>query len=206
MVALAALPNIQIVRKIVLAVGVLSFVLMWALTSSAHPAGSPAREAIRWVGIAAIVICILGRTWCTLYIGGRKIEQLVTIGPYSVCRNPLYFFAILGAAGMAVQHGSVLAGAVFCTFTWLVFHVVVLQEESVLASLHGALFASYVQSTPRFLPNPRLWRDVSTITVMPSKVIRTFGDGLFFLIPIPLDVAFERLQSNGTLPVLLHLF
>lgn len=206
MVALAALPNIQIVRKIVLAVGALSLALMWALTSSAHAAGSPAREAIRWIGIAATVICILGRTWCTLYIGGRKIEQLVTVGPYSVSRNPLYFFAILGAAGMGVQHGSVLTGTVFCTFTWLVFHAVVLREESVLASLHGAMFASYVQSTPRFLPNPRLWRDVSPITVMPSKVIRTFGDGLFFLIPIPLDVAFERLQSNGTLPVLLRLF
>lgn len=204
MVALAALPNIQIVRKIVLAVGALSFVLMWALTSSAHAAGS--REAIRWIGIAATVICILGRTWCTLYIGGRKIDQLVTIGPYSVSRNPLYFFTILGAAGMGVQHGSLLTGTVFCTFTWLVFRSVVLREESVLASLHGAMFASYVQSTPRFLPNPRLWRDVSPITVMPSKVIRTFGDGLFFLIPIPLDVAFERLQSNGTLPVLLRLF
>jgi protein-S-isoprenylcysteine O-methyltransferase Ste14 len=206
MVTLAALPTIQIVRKIVLAIGVLCLPLMWALTSSAHPAGSPAREAFRWIGTAAIVICILGRTWCTLYIGGRKIEQLVTIGPYSVSRNPLYFFAILGAAGIGVQHGSVLAGAVFGTFTWLVFHAVVLQEESILASLHGAMFESYVQSTPRYLPNPRLWRDAPTITVMPSKVIRTFGDGLFFLIPIPLDVAFERLQSNGTLPVLLRLF
>lgn len=206
MVTLAALPTIQIVRKIVLAIGVLCLPLMWALTSSAHPAGSPAREAFRWIGTAAIVICILGRTWCTLYIGGRKIEQLVTIGPYSVSRNPLYFFAILGAAGMGVQHGSVLAGAVFGTFTWLVFHAVVLQEESILASLHGAMFESYVQSTPRYLPNPRLWRDAPTITVMPSKVIRTFGDGLFFLIPIPLDAAFERLQSNGTLPVLLRLF
>ena len=206
MVALAALPKIQIVRKVVLALAVLSFTLMFALTSSAQEAGSPVLQAIRWIGIVAIVICILGRTWCTLYIDGRKIEQLVTVGPYSVCRNPLYSFTILGVAGMGAQHGSLLLGTVFCTFTWLVFLAVVLLEESVLANLHGAMFANYVQSTPRFLPNPRLWRDVFTVTVRPTKVIRTFRDGLFFLIPIPLDAAFERLQSSGTLPVLLRLF
>jgi protein-S-isoprenylcysteine O-methyltransferase Ste14 len=205
-VSLTALKKVQLVRKIVLGVGALIFALMLALTASAHTAGSPAREAIRWIGIAAIVICILGRTWCTLYIGGRKVEQLVTVGPYSVSRNPLYFFAILGAAGMGVQHGSLIAGAVFCAMTWLVFHVVVLREEGVLAHRHGAMFASYVQSTPRFLPNPRRWRDSPAVTVVPSRVIRTFGDGLFFLLPIPLADAFERLQGSGSLPVLMHLF
>ena len=44
MVALAALPKIQIVRKIVLALAVLSFTLMFALTSSAQAAGSPDRQ------------------------------------------------------------------------------------------------------------------------------------------------------------------
>ncbi|MDI1266494.1 MAG: isoprenylcysteine carboxylmethyltransferase family protein [bacterium] len=206
MVTLAALPKIQIVRKIVLALAVLSFTLMFALTSSAQEAGSPELKAIRWIGILAIVICILGRTWCTLYIDGRKIEQLVTVGPYSVCRNPLYSFTILGVAGMGAQHGSLLLAAVFCMFTWLVFLVVVMLEESFLADMHGAMFASYVRSTPRFLPNPRLWRDVFTVTVRPSKLLRTFGDGLCFLIPIPLDAVFERLQGSGTLPVLLRLF
>lgn len=205
MVTLAALPRIQIVRKIVLAFAVVSFLLLFALTSSAREAG-PTLDAFRWIGIVAIVVCILGRTWCTLYIDGRKIEQLVTVGPYSVCRNPLYSFNILGVAGMAAQHGSLLLVAAFCTFTWLVFLVVAMLEESFLANMHGDMFADYVRSTPRFLPNPRLWRDVFTVTVRPPKILRTFGDGLCFLIPVPLDAVFERLQSAGLLPVLLRLF
>lgn len=204
--ALSSLTNVQIVRKIVLTVGVLIFVLMLALTASTHPRGGPVHQTIRWIGIVAIVVCILGRTWCTLYIGGRKGEQLVTVGPYSVSRNPLYFFAVLGAAGMSVQHGSLLAGAFFCAMTGLVFHVVVLREERILADLHGTAFAAYLDSVPRFLPNPALWRDVPAITVMPSRVLRTFADGLFFLIPIPLADIFERLQSSGMLPVLVRLF
>jgi len=63
-----------------------------------------------------------------------------------------------------------------------------------------------VQFTPRFPPNPRLWRDSHAVTVVPSRVIRTFGDGLFFLLLIPLADACERLQSSGTLPVLMRLF
>ena len=38
---------------------------------------------IEWAGIVLIVACILGRTWASLYIGGRKIDALVMDGPYS---------------------------------------------------------------------------------------------------------------------------
>ena len=55
---------------------------------------------IEKAGLALIVICILGRTWCTLYIGGRKKRELINKGPYSVVRNPLYFFTTIGAAGI----------------------------------------------------------------------------------------------------------
>src|SRR6476660_1715925 len=30
------------------------------------------------------------RLWATGYVGGRKRRELVTEGPYSLCRNPLY--------------------------------------------------------------------------------------------------------------------
>ena len=46
-------------------------------------------------GYLAIVVAIGLRLWCTLYIGGSKSRTLVTDGPYSVSRNPLYFASIL---------------------------------------------------------------------------------------------------------------
>ncbi|MBN8965496.1 MAG: isoprenylcysteine carboxylmethyltransferase family protein [Rhizobiales bacterium] len=105
--------SVQIIRKIVLGIAVLIGTLMFAFTNSSLEAGNSTHEMIEWFGIVAIVTCILGRTWASLYIGGRKIEQFVTNGPYSVMRNPLYFFSILGAAGAGAQLGSVIAGAVF---------------------------------------------------------------------------------------------
>ena len=147
-----------------LGIAVLVGVLMFAFTNSVSDSGSTTHETIEWVGIVAIVTCILGRTWASLYIGGRKIEQFVINGPYSVMRNPLYFFSILGAAGAGAQLGSVVAGLIFGTLAWLVFYVVVLQEERLLADRYGEQFKAYMASVPRFLPNPWRWHDQPTLT------------------------------------------
>jgi len=44
-----------------------------------------------------------------------------------------------------------------------------------------------------------------TVTVAPSKMIRTFADAMFFLLTVPLAEALEHLQNTGVLPVLLRL-
>jgi protein-S-isoprenylcysteine O-methyltransferase Ste14 len=199
------LADVQIVRKLVLSIAILIGVMMFAVTTSRYRSGPVTHEAIEWVGIVAIVICILGRTWCSLYIGGRKIVQFVTDGPYSVSRNPLYSFSILGAAGAGAQLGSLVTAVLFATLAWLIFRVVVLQEETVLAERYGAAYASYLAAVPRFLPNPRLWRDVPTLTVMPPKVLGTFADAMLFLLAVPIAESFELLQNLGLLPVLLRL-
>ena len=197
--------EVQIVRKIVLGAATLAGVLMFALTNSRLEAANSTHEMIEWIGIVAIVICVLGRTWASLYIAGRKIEQLVTDGPYSVMRNPLYLFSIIGAAGAGAQLGSIVAGLIFGALAWAVFHVVTLQEERLLTERYGAAFASYVAKVPRFLPNPRLWRDVPVLTIMPPKILRTFGDAMVFLLSVPIAEGFEQLQNIGVLPILLRL-
>ena len=47
---------------------------------------------IEMVGVTLAIVCIGGRLWSCLYIGSRKNRELVTTGPYSITRNPLYFF------------------------------------------------------------------------------------------------------------------
>ena len=50
------------------------------------------------VGCLCVGAAMAGRMWCAQYIAGYKNDVLVREGPYSVCRNPLYFFSFLGAS------------------------------------------------------------------------------------------------------------
>jgi steroid 5-alpha reductase family enzyme len=160
---------------------------------------------IEWIGIILIVVCILGRTWASLYIGGRKIDELVTTGPYSIMRNPLYSFSFLGAAGAGAQTGSLVLALICGALAYIVFYVVVLQEEKLLLERYGEKYRTFMARVPRFLPNPRLWRDEQTLTIRPPRVLTTFADALVFLLAVPVAEGFEYLQEIGTIPVLLVL-
>lgn len=193
---------VQTIRKFVLFVAIALGVFVFAVTNSRHASGGTIHEMIEWVGIVLIVACILGRTWASLYIGGRKIDALVMDGPYSTMRNPLYFFSFLGAVGAGAQTGSVIVALICGLIAYVVFYIVVLQEEKLLLERYGAPYRDYMARVPRFLPNPALWKDEPTLTIRPPRVLMTFADALVFLLAVPAAEAFEYLQETGVFPVL----
>jgi protein-S-isoprenylcysteine O-methyltransferase Ste14 len=197
--------TVQTIRKIVLAVGIAIGVLIFAVTDSKHVTGSIMHEIIEWIGFVLITICILGRTWSSLYIGGRKIEELVTVGPYSVMRNPLYFFSILGAAGVGAQSGSMVLALICGALAYGVFSIVVLQEEKVLLERYDDKYRGFMARVPRFFPKPSLWTDQTTLTIHPRRVLMTFVDALIFLLAIPVAEGLEYLQDIAVIPVFLTL-
>ena len=70
---------------------------------------------------------------------------------------------------------------------------------------HGVPLDADLVFDARFLPNPRLWHDVPTLTIMPPKIVRTFADAMMFLLTVPLAEGLEQLQNIGVLPVLFRL-
>lgn len=194
-----SLAEVQRVRKVVLLAALLLSMAGLAVTRP-EGFGASTHELIEHFGWALIGVCILGRVWCSLYIGGRKVRELVTNGPYSVVRNPLYVFSFIGAAGVGLSTSSLTIGAVLAVATWLIFAAVVRKEEAALLKVHGQPYAAYMISTPRFLPNPALWWDVPVLDVRPVRLVRTFFDGLVFLLAIPLTEGLEYLQNVGWMP------
>ncbi len=197
--------TVQAIRKVVFYIAALIGGFVFAVTTSVAPSGSMTHEMVEWLGIVLIVVCIIGRTWSSLYIGGRKIEEFVQTGPYSVMRNPLYFFSCLGAVGVGMQVGSVVLGLLTGLLAYAVFYVVVQREEDLLGERYGAAYAAYLAKVPRFFPNPFLWQDEPTLTIRPPRVTRTFLDALVFLLAVPGAEFFEQLQEAGVIPVLLKL-
>lgn len=167
---------------------------------------STTHDLIEIVGVGLIVIGILGRVWSTLYIGGRKAQMVVTEGPYSIMRNPLYFFSAIAAVGAGAQTGSIIIALVFGIFTVLAFHIVIRREEAFLSGTFGAPYQDYLARVPRFFPNFSLFRDLPIIEVGTARVYSTLKDGLVFFIALPLLELVETGQESGWLPVLFQLY
>jgi protein-S-isoprenylcysteine O-methyltransferase Ste14 len=199
------LRQVQLVRKAALLAAIVAGIVLMVVGDSQWPTGTFMHETIELVGLVLIVTCILGRTWSSIYIGGQKSRNLVTDGPYSVTRNPLYLFSILGAAGSGAQLGSIVLAIVTGIIAWLVFYLVAMKEERVLVVRFGNEFRRYLAEVPRFLPNPTLWRDVDKLEVRPSIVRRTAVDACVFLLSIPLAEGFEYLHDAGVLFAAIHL-
>ncbi len=162
-------------------------------------------EGLGSFGIAAIIVCIVGRAWCSLYIGGRKKAEIVDRGPYSITRNPLYVFSFIGAFGMGAQTGSIAIAALFVLIAVLVFAATVKREEAWLTEAFGPTYAAYVARTPRFWPHFSKWRDHEIIEVQPRFFLITLRDGLVMLLTLPLFEGLEHFQHIGWLRVLLNL-
>ncbi|AQR62485.1 hypothetical protein BZG35_13145 [Brevundimonas sp. LM2] len=187
-----------------MAVG-LSVLLGLALFTGSHwGEGSWPRLPIETIGLVLIVIAIVGRGWCSLYIGGRKATELVTTGPYSISRNPLYGFSFMGSLGVGLQSGSLLLGLVFLLAAMAIFLPLIAREESFLDYAMPRRFDAYRRATPLLWPRPSLWRTPEELTVRPSLFLRTLSDGLPFILAWPLFGGIDALQSGGLLPVLLR--
>ncbi|MDP3800755.1 isoprenylcysteine carboxylmethyltransferase family protein [Brevundimonas sp.] len=150
-------------------------------------------ERVELAGFVAMIVSIVGRAWCSLYIGGRKKAEIVDRGPYSISRNPLYVFSYIGAFGIGAQSGSVTIGLGFVLAAMAVFYLTVRREEAFLEREFGAVYVAYKARTPRFWPRFSLWRDEEQLTIRPTLFVTTIRDGLVFLLAIPV---FELIDAG----------
>lgn len=162
-------------------------------------------EHIESFGMVLILVGIGGRLWSTLYIGGHKAKTVIDTGPYSVMRNPLYFFSALAAAGVGAQTGSYTLTVVFWLVCWAAFTIVTLREERWLSANLGAPYLDYMKRVPRFFPNPMIYHDQTEVTFRPKLLNRTWLDGLAFFLSVPAFELIEYAQESGALPVFLYL-
>ena len=162
----------------------------------------PVHQFVELTGVALVILCIAGRVWSSLYIGAKKNRELVTSGPYSITRNPLYLFSTIGAVGIGLMFGSVVAAAGL----GLVAHGVLVgtakREAEHLRTIFGPRYEAYSRETPLFWPKLSLYRDPEEIAFSPKALRRTFVDGLLFLAAFPIIEGVEHLQADGVLPIL----
>ena len=163
-------------------------------------------EMLVALGLTAVTVAILGRLWCTLYIGGRKTATLVMQGPYSLCRNPLYFFSAVGLIGLVATTSMLTLTASVAAAFALYYPTVIAAEEKRLHATHGAAFADYCARTPRFFPSFRRFHETESVEFRPKFLYRAAGDAAAFAGVWVLMLAINVAHDHGYLPIWLYLY
>ena len=158
------------------------------------------------VGIFMAAIGAVGRLWCSVYISGYKTNRLITSGPYSMCRNPLYFFSLIGVVGVALVTETLIIPTVLFAAFIAYYPSVVLGEEARLAEIHGQGYQDYCRRTPRFFPALSAPTEPEEYTVRPAIIRKSFIDAIWFVWGIGVIELIKTLHDTGLLPVYLMIY
>lgn len=142
----------------------------------------PAASAMGLVGLLLASVAAFGRIWTSLYISGRKSSELVSQGPYSITRNPLYLFSLLGAVGLGLASCNHLVLLCLIPAFIIYYRGVILQEENKLSSKHGDSFEEYLTRVPRLFPKLSLYEQPEQLTVHTRPVSRAIADAVWFIL------------------------
>jgi protein-S-isoprenylcysteine O-methyltransferase Ste14 len=133
------------------------------------------------IGFFLLATAVLGRLWCLAFIAGAKNETLITVGPYSIVRNPLYVLNLLGAVGLGLAvENPPLALLLGCGFA-LFYPGVVREEEARLGRLFGADYAAYRAATPRWFPKWSAYREPESWVISPRRFRKGLLGAMWFL-------------------------
>ncbi|PIU45684.1 MAG: isoprenylcysteine carboxylmethyltransferase family protein [Ignavibacteriales bacterium CG07_land_8_20_14_0_80_59_12] len=142
---------------------------VWSV--AAGLAVSMAGELLRFLGVS-----YAGSETRTTKIGATR---LVTNGPFSRVRNPLYLGNILIYLGLSIMANAWLPWIALVVVVWFVFQyaLIVSLEEEFLKQKFGAEYIAYMNRVPRFLPRlagagpaPN-----STVTFSPKRGLASEG-------------------------------
>jgi len=152
------------------------------------------------LGLLFIISGILGRAWSILYIGGKKNISLITIGPYSMCRHPLYLFSTLAVMGFGLLLQSIVLTVVLTAVFGAALAVNAMKEEARLRAMFGDDYADYARKTPAVLPAIGKFHTDNQVTFDADHLKSNFWDATVFVFLIPLAAIIESVQDAGWIP------
>lgn len=146
------------------------------------------------------------RVWSLSHIAGRKRIELVTTGPYSLCRNPLYFSSALLAVGLMLSSGSLLLTLTAVLAFAALYPSVLRKEARELAALHGESYSTYCAGTPAFWPRRSGYREEETTSICPAAFRRGAWSVALFAMMVGLLQLVASLHREGVLPTFFTLY
>jgi len=163
-------------------------------------------EVLFPTGIALIAVCVSGRLWVLVYHSGYKNKTLLTEGPYSLCRHPLYLCNLLGGVGVGLTTGT-LTIPILSALTYApIFAVVARDEERRLRERHGIEFDLYRAATPMLLPSWSRFREPHEYSVRVRRIRARLAHAVWPLTGTAVVSVIQSLHVHHLLPGWLTLY
>ena len=184
--------------------------LFWPLLAFALVSQSVYIEGGFWdttlevLSFLVLLVASMGRAWATAYISGRKTVELVTDGPYSITRNPLYFFSFLGYVGAGLAFEKLIVALAFCITFFLTHWPTIRAEEFKLREKFGERYDTYSKRVPRFVPRIQGFTIPELVTFKATIFNRAFFDCSLIMLVFVLAHLIEYGQNSGVFPILIR--
>jgi protein-S-isoprenylcysteine O-methyltransferase Ste14 len=185
------------------AVGVVAYVFMAPVWSDRH-VGLAAGFA--FTGLLLVSLGVVGRVWALSYLVGKKSKSLVTEGPFSLCRNPLYLFSFLGMLGLCLRTRTLVIPAVVMPVFMLVHLRSVRHEEGKLRAMFPAEFDAYAKTIPRFIPSFAHFKESDMLSVNAVLFRKGITELTMFFVILAFFELVTVLHQTGMVPVLFRIY
>jgi protein-S-isoprenylcysteine O-methyltransferase Ste14 len=178
----------------------LAVLLLLAFGSSYWSGSRLFDQGLFLVGVVLAVVGFCGRLWCHSYIAGQKKKVLVTDGPYSLCRHPLYFFSFVGGIGLGLCTETLSAALLFA-LAFAAYYPKIIRGEETFLSDNFARYEEYRKRVPLFFPR---WSNfvegdgMVSVCAFRREIVANGG----FLLLIGVFEMVEALHHNDILPTL----
>jgi protein-S-isoprenylcysteine O-methyltransferase Ste14 len=159
---------------------------------------------VEFLGYTFILTGLVMRNWATLYIGGKKSKELVTSGPYSICRHPLYWGTFFLGIGVGLCFENIPLMAALLIVLGPIHYITAVFEEVNLEQKFPTEYAAYKRQTPRLFPRFGNYRSEPLVTVSIAAIRRVSIETIVILMIPQLEDFIEQLRFHEILPVVWH--
>lgn len=160
-------------------------------------------QALAIIGAGLITLCVIIRTLSSIYIASYKNVHLVTRGPYSISRNPLYLSWVCGAVGMGFALHSILLAILLGIIIFLIYNRAILLEEDRLSTRFPEEWSEYARRTPRWFGINRSFNFRLSHSPSLEHSVKSFFEGASLYLVYPFKYLAKTLQASGDLLILL---
>ena len=168
----------------------------YLVSDSWIPDDTPAHMRLEYLGYFLVLVAALGRIYCTVFLGGRKNHTLMTEGPYSLVRNPLYVFSLIGFAGIGLESARLTILIPLVGMHVISYNFLIRREEKRLRDTFGEAYREYCARVRRFLPSFRHYLQPETIETRPQLILIAIRDAWIWLLPYPIFEIIDWLRDD----------